>query len=424
MSDSRIIQTRILERFSQVRAVTTLLASPLSEEDVVVQSMPDASPAKWHLAHTTWFFETFVLQAARPGSSSFHPQFSYLFNSYYNAVGKRHARAQRGLLTRPSLAEVQHYRLSIDLAVEKLAESDLSTDLLQTIELGIQHEQQHQELMLTDVKHLFSRNPLWPAYRSDLLVFPASPPPPLSWTRIDESVVEVGHQGAGFCFDNEGPRHRTLLPNFEIANRLVTNQEYLEFIEDQGYSRAEFWLSEGWDRLQSEHWNAPLYWEPIEEGWQEFTLGGLRRLDQFAPVSHISFFEADAFARWRGCRLPTEFEWEFVAAPLSILDGNFLERGALQPIAAGSDPRCDDQPIQFYGDVWEWTASPYVAYPGYRPAPGAIGEYNGKFMSSQWVLKGGSCATSLSHLRPTYRNFFHPDKRWQFTGIRLARGLG
>ncbi len=405
-------------RFSGVRRATESLAEPLSPEDAVVQSMPDASPAKWHLAHTTWFFETFIL-ARLPGYVPFHPQYGYLFNSYYEALGERHPRAERGLMTRPSLADVLRYRAHVTERVVELIEArreDLG-ELSTLLELGLEHEAQHQELLLTDVKHLFGKNPLYPVYR-EAPAEPRRPAPALGFEAFAGGVVELGHAGDGFAFDNELPRHRVFLEPYALATRLVTNGEYLEFIRDGGYRRPELWLSDGARVVGERRWAAPLYLRG--EGGAEpelFTLSGLRSVAAGEPVCHVSFYEADAYARWAGARLPTEAEWEHAARGVSM-NGNFVESGALHPrgaVAAGAPL------LQVFGDVWEWTASAYLPYPGFRPAAGAVGEYNGKFMSNQMVLRGGSCASPAGHLRATYRNFFPPDARWQFSGIRLAR---
>lgn len=411
---------RLGRRFRAIRNVTSRLCDTLSAEDCAGQSMPDASPAKWHLAHTSWFFETFVCQPEVDDYRPFHPRFEYLFNSYYNAVGEQYARPHRGLLTRPSFEEVLAYRAHVETVVTGLLEDPgrLDDARLDVIELGLHHEQQHQELLLTDVKHLLSHNPLAPVYR------PAKEPAnvaiqSLVWHAHRGGLVEIGHEGPGFCFDNEGPRHRVHLEPFQLASRPIRNGEYLAFMEDGGYRRPELWLSEGWATVQEAGWRAPLYWRGSDAGWSQFTLSGLRPVRAEEPVCHVSLFEADAFARWAGCRLPTEAEWE-VAARAAPVEGNLLESGRFHPevapkAAAGAGP------MQLFGDVWEWTASAYSAYPGYRPAAGALGEYNGKFMSSQVVLKGGSCVSPRSHLRASYRNFFPPDARWQFSGIRLAR---
>ena len=411
-------RTALREQFTRVRAFTEHLARPLSEEDCVVQSMPDASPAKWHLAHTAWYFENFVLQAAIRGYEPVDAAYGYLFNSYYNAVGERHPRPLRGLLTRPSLAEVCRYRAEIDRRVLESIDG-LPQVLLPVLELGLHHEQQHQELLLTDLKHLFSCNPLRPAYGNSSSPGSDTPPQAVragSEERVDDfsdGVYAIGHSGDGFAFDNETPRHKVWLESFRVSHRLVTNGDYFRFVEEGGYERPEFWLSDGWDEVRRNGWQAPLYWERRDNGWSVFTLSGMRELHPCEPVCHISFYEADAFARWAGARLPTEAEWEVAAAAVAP-EGNFLDSGCLHPLPAG------ESSTQFFGDVWEWTASPYVAYPGYRPAAGALGEYNGKFMCNQMVLRGGSCTSPASHIRATYRNFFKPAARWQFSGVRLA----
>ncbi len=406
----------LADRFREVRGLTDELCRPLSTEDYVVQSMPDASPAKWHLAHTTWFFETFVLAAARPGYRPFHPAYSYLFNSYYNAVGDRWQRAARGALSRPTVEEVHAYRRAVDGRVLGLL-AELNEDQLRShspvLVLGLHHEQQHQELILTDIKHVFGTNPLRPAYREGDTPRPSRGAAPVAWTPHPAGVRWIGHEGDDFAYDNETPRHRTFVEAFELASRLATAGEYLAFMEDGGYKRPELWLSDGWNARAAHGWEAPLYWEPGDGGWRVTTLHGLREPAADEPVCHVSYYEADAFARWAGARLPTEAEWETAADGHSV-EGNFVDGGRLHPAPAGTSS-------QMFGDVWEWTASPYVAYPGYRPPAGALGEYNGKFMCNQFVLRGGSCATPRSHIRPTYRNFFGPEARWQFTGLRLAR---
>jgi ergothioneine biosynthesis protein EgtB len=411
-------------RYDAVRAQTEALCAPLQTEDYVVSSMPDVSPTKWHLAHTSWFFETFVLS---PHLASYRPvdaRYSFLFNSYYVQAGERHCRAQRGLVTRPTVAEVYEYRAHVNEAMHTLiaqVAEDPSHPAAAIIELGLHHEQQHQELLVTDIKHVFWTNPMRPAYLPRT-VEAASAPRALAWTRADEGVHRIGRDvGADglFAFDNEGPSHRVFVDAFQIANRLVTNAEYLAFIEDGGYRQPVLWLSNGWAAVRERGWTAPLYWEHTTEGWTEFTLAGTRPLDANEPVSHVSYYEADAFARWAGFRLPTENEWEIVARQVAV-DGRFVEARRFHPGPAPSDQQ--NGPSQMYGDVWQWTQSPYVAYPGFVPSAGAIGEYNGKFMCDQWVLRGGSCATPRSHARATYRNFFPSDARWQFTGIRLARG--
>ena len=404
------------ERFGDVRSRTLALAAPLSAEDCAVQSMPDASPVKWHLAHTTWFFETFVLVPHVAGYTPFRAPFRELFNSYYVGVGPRHPRPERGLLTRPSLDEVRAYRGYVDDAIQALLGRREGGPLDALVELGLHHEQQHQELMLTDVKHLLSRNPLHPAYAPGRAERRAAPRRP-GWIAHDGGIVEIGHDG-GFAFDNETPRHRALLMAHAIATHPVTNDEYRAFVDDRGYARAELWCSLGWDAVQAGRWESPLYWTRHDGRWREFTLHGEADLDGDAPVAHVSWFEADAYARWAGARLPTEFEWEAHAAD-APLAGNFADRDVLQPLPA--PPAAPGQPVQLFGDVWEWTASSYAPYPGFRPARGAIGEYNGKFMCNQYVLRGGSCASPNAHLRASYRNFFPPEARWQFSGIRLAR---
>ena len=405
-------------RYRAVRAATERLADPLSAEDCAAQSMPDASPVKWHLAHTSWFFETFLLEPALPGYRPFHPAFRVLFNSYYHGVGAQHPRPRRGLLTRPSLDAVRAYRAYVDEHVCRWLEDAATGALAPVLELGLHHEQQHQELILTDVKHLLAQNPLRPAYREDLPLPPVpASPPSLAWHRHEAGLRAIGSDGPGFHFDNEGPRHRQWLAAFELASRPVTNREYCAFVEDGSYAAPDTWLSDGWDAARREGWQAPAYWERRDGAWFEFTLGGLRALDLDAPVCHVSYYEADAFARWAGARLPTEGEWE-VAAGAVPLAGHFAEEGWLHPAAAPPDAV---EPRQLFGDVWEWTQSAYAPYPGFRAAAGALGEYNGKFMCSQLVLRGGSCATPRGHVRPSYRNFFPPCARWQFSGIRLAR---
>ena len=406
-------------RYRDVRAFTEQLTGGLAAEDMVVQSMPDVSPTKWHLAHTSWFFERFVLMEHLPGYAPLNATYLYLFNSYYQQAGERHCRDQRGYISRPTVAEVMAYRRHVDGAMAKLLEEADESRLHaidSLITLGTHHEQQHQELMLTDIKHVFSVNPLRPVYR-ELAARPAAAPVrPLDWIGFNAGVREIGYAGSGFAFDNEGPRHREFLEPFELADRLVTNGEYLEFMDDGGYERPELWLSLGWAAVQEKSWSEPFYWERRDGAWMLFTLGGMRVVDPDEPVCHLTFFEADAYARWAGARLPTEAEWE-VAAEGQPIAGNFVEAGRFHPAAAPMG----DGLRQMYGDVWEWTASPYIAYPGFRPAEGAVGEYNGKFMCNQFVLRGGSCATSHTHIRPTYRNFFPPDAAWQFTGVRLAR---
>lgn len=411
----------ILNRYHEVRRFTEALCQPLQPEDYVVQSMPDASPTKWHIAHTTWFFETFLLAPHLPGYEVFHPRYSYLFNSYYNGVGERHARPRRGMLSRPSVEAIYRYRAHVDAGMTSLlSESDdaLMTTLEALVEIGLHHEQQHQELLLTDLKHMLAQNPLRPAYTS-LERPPAGEVRPLSWSAFDAGVSRIGHESPGFCFDNERPRHQTFVHAFELASRLVTNGEYLAFVEDGGYSRPELWLSEGWDKVCRGELAAPLYWEQRDHAWHRFSLHGLEPVRADDPVCHVSYFEAEAYARWAGARLPTEAEWEVAASGLEPTTGNFVESGMLEPRPASGDGLS-----QLFGDVWEWTASSYLPYPGYQPLPGTLGEYNGKFMANQMVLRGGSCATSASHIRATYRNFFPTSMRWQFCGFRLARDAG
>lgn len=415
-------------RYRTVRARTTGLAEPLSPEDCALQSMPDASPVKWHLGHTSWFFETFVLADALPDHRPFRDAFRVLFNSYYVAVGPRHPRPERGLLSRPALDEVLAYRRHVDAAMATLFEHhpDRAAAAGALIELGLNHEEQHQELILTDLKHLLSRNPLAPVYRADAATpSNGAAPPPAGWRRLPEGVRRIGYAGPDFCFDNEQPAHRAFVGAVDIADRAVTCGEYLAFIRDGGYDRSDLWLSEGWDTVRRDGWRAPQYWHcdgnPAEaDGWQSFTLGGLRPVDPAEPVTHVSYYEADAFARWAGARLPTEAEWEAATDGIPVA-GNFLDSGRRHPApldAAGAPGG------QLFGDVWEWTSSSYAPYPGFRAAPGAVGEYNGKFMVNQYVLRGGSCATSPGHVRATYRNFFPAHARWQFSGIRLARDPG
>jgi ergothioneine biosynthesis protein EgtB len=429
---------RLLEDYRSVRAATVALAAPLSPEDCQAQSMPDASPVKWHLAHTTWFFETFLLGGFDKAYVPAFPQYRMLFNSYYNAVGDKHPRPQRGLLTRPTLQEVLDYRARVDEAISAAIVDGIAADgdaFLGLLVLGLNHEQQHQELILTDVKHLLSCNPTGPAYHRGASAGDCrkrAAQSPSSFRRFDGGIVDIGHDGGGFCFDNELPAHQVLLQPFEIADRLVTCAEYLDFVHEGGYRRPELWLSLGWDRVQAEGWSLPLYWRPAPAGAdaasapasiEVFTLAGWEALDPEAPVAHLSYFEADAYARWAGCRLPTEAEWEHAATGMPIGDdANLLESGKLRPLPAAARGAADDShPRQLWGDLWEWTASAYLPYRGFKTSAGAVGEYNGKFMCNQFVLRGGSFATSRSHIRKSYRNFFPPEARWQFSGLRLAR---
>jgi ergothioneine biosynthesis protein EgtB len=415
-------------RFRLVRAATLALSEPLSPEDCVVQSMPDASPAKWHLAHTTWFFEEFVLQHAVPGYKFHDEQFRYLFNSYYNTVGPMHSRPHRGLLSRPTVEQVMAYRACIDERMQALLQrDDLSPELQYVITIGLNHEQQHQELLLTDLKHLFSCNPLLPAYVREGVTHaarPAGSSPALTFKSFDGGLIEIGYPGGGFCFDNELPRHRTYTQPFRLANRPITNGEYVEFIRAGGYENPVHWLSDGWATVQREGWQRPIYWSQSLDA--EFSLTGLRALNPGTPVCHLSYYEADAFAHWAGARLPTETEWE-LAANDAPLRGNFVENRRWHPEPPPLSPPLADKAaaplVQMFGDVWEWTQSAYAPYPGFRAAKGSLGEYNGKFMVNQQVLRGGSCATPASHIRASYRNFFGPAARWQFTGLRLAKDL-
>lgn len=402
--------------YADVRRATLELCAPLSPEDCQIQSMPDASPTKWHLAHTTWFFETFVLERWQESFRPFHPDFRVLYNSYYQTVGEQYPRPQRGMVSRPTLREIHDYRAHVDAAVIRLLDAGHgNTELTRVVELGLHHEQQHQELILTDVKHMLSKNPLRPACVAAQPAAPATPRP-LRWQAFDGGVYHIGHGGSGFAFDNEGPRHRQFVEPFEIADRLVTNGEYRAFMEDGGYLRSDLWLADGWAAVVAEGWKAPLYWEEGDGGPLLFTLAGPLPPRDDEPVCHISYFEADAYARWAGGRLPTEAEWEVSAADIAI-DGNFVESRRLHPQAAPPAAGL----VQLFGDVWEWTASAYSPYAGYQPPAGALGEYNGKFMCNQLVLRGGSCATPRSHIRHTYRNFFPPHARWQFSGVRLTR---
>jgi ergothioneine biosynthesis protein EgtB len=442
---ARSTPREILDRFNAVRRRTLAICDPLSAEDMMVQSCPEASPVKWHLAHTSWFFESFVLREFLPEYQLFNPDFAWLFNSYYQTFSAFPAKRLRSSFSRPGLDEVLHYRGYIDAAIERLIEADPPQEALRGIELGANHEEQHQELLLTDVLHAFYTNPLRPAYQpwtdsndlslpnasdSDLTRLEAGESEPLEFDSFDGGLREIGNAGDGFCFDNELPRHRVWLEHFSLGRRLVNCREYAAFIEDGGYSKPELWLSAGWDAVNANGWTAPLYWskqegeEGQEGGWRIFTLRGELPLETLAtaPVSHVSFYEADAYARWAGKRLPTEVEWEAVAEGRQVT-GNMLDSGRLLPAAPPADDPdvfTDGGPAQQFGDCWEWTASAYLAYPGFQPLPGTLGEYNGKFMSSQMVLRGGSCVTPDCHIRASYRNFFPPETRWQFSGIRLA----
>jgi ergothioneine biosynthesis protein EgtB len=412
-------------RLEATRRLSARLAEGLAAEDQVVQSMPEASPTKWHLAHTSWFFETFVLESFEPGYRPFHAKFRELFNSYYEAVGPMHPRPQRGLLSRPAVAEVMRYRAHVDAAMQEFLIRGAGEAAAARIELGLQHEQQHQELVLTDLLHAFAQNPLRPSYR-EATALPSAPRPekgsqaaaPARWIGFGGGVGAIGHTGPGFAFDNELPRHELLVRPFELASRPVTCGELAEFIDDGGYHRPELWLADGWATARALAWRAPAYWERHDDAWFAMTLDGMQPVVDAAPASHLSYYEADAFARWRGARLPTEAEWELAArgAPAA---GNTLGSGALRPLPARGGGGLE----QLVGDVWEWTASPYAPYPGYAPATGAVGEYSGKFMCNQMVLRGGSALTPDGHARVTYRNFFYPAARWQMTGLRLARDV-
>jgi ergothioneine biosynthesis protein EgtB len=415
----------LIEQFRQVRDFSTHLCRNLEPEDCVVQSMPDVSPTKWHLAHTSWFFETFVVKVWMQRYRSEVPQYAYLFNSYYNAAGDMHRRDLRGLISRPTVAETYQFRESIDRCVTAVIEEagdELFPEIERVVTLGLHHEQQHQELLVTDIKHVFSQNPLYPVFQALETKAETGKIAPQHFAEFDEATVLVGHGGGGFSYDNEGPRHRALVPSFALSNRLITNGEYLAFMEAGGYTRPEFWLSLGWTTVNEQRWLAPLYWVQRDGAWWNFTLSGFRPVDESEPVTHVSYFEADAYANWDGARLPTEFEWEHAASELPI-EGNFVDTQRFHPAPTGS-ANGDPGLMQIFGDAWEWTRSAYLPYPGYRAGPGALGEYNGKFMCNQMVLRGGSCATSRDHIRPTYRNFFQPEKRWQFTGIRLAHDRG
>ncbi|MDQ1360363.1 MAG: hypothetical protein QOJ44_740 [Acidimicrobiaceae bacterium] len=408
-------QETLATRFGETRALTDALAESLSAEDQTVQSMPDVSPTKWHRAHTSWFFETFLLAPGLSDYQPFHPAYGFLFNSYYEGVGARHARDERGLLSRPGIEEIASYRRHVNAAMDDLLSDALSDNVLALVELGINHEQQHQELLLMDIKHVLSRNPLDPAY-APLDAPTPSKSPELSWIRYPSGTMDIGHEGSQFSFDNETPRHRVYLRPFAIGRRPVTCGEWLSFIEDGGYHHSDLWLSDGWAAAVEGKWDAPLYWSRVDDEWHILTLGGSRRLDPAEPVCHLSYYEADAFARWAGARLPTEAEWE-VHAAADPVEGNFLDPAVLHP-----SPVTGDRSSPF-GDVWQWTSSAYSPYPGFEPAGGTVGEYNGKFMVSQYVLRGGCCATPVGHMRTTYRNFFPPAARWAFSGLRLAKDV-
>ncbi len=418
----------LLGSYRSVRAHTDALTAPLSDEDQCIQTMPDVSPTKWHRAHVTWFFETFLCKPHLAGYIEHDPAFGFLFNSYYETIGKRHPRPERGNLSRPSCAEITAYRRYVDMAMERLLCGGIAPGIADLVTLGLHHEQQHQELILMDIKHVLSCNPaLWPAYRESCNAAAAGAGEACAsearWVSFDGGEIAVGHDGCGFAFDNEGPRHQVLTAPFRLADRPVTCAQWLEFMADGGYDTPTLWLSDGWGQRSVHGWDSPAYWHLGDDGWQVFTLGGLKAVAPNEPVCHLSYYEADAFARWAGARLPTEFEWEHAVTGLPEV-GNIGDGARLHPAPALAVPQaCASRsaPLQqMYGDVWEWTSSPYSAYPGFRVAPGAVGEYNGKFMINQMVLRGGCCATPEGHIRPTYRNFFHPHTRWHFSGLRLA----
>jgi ergothioneine biosynthesis protein EgtB len=411
------------ERFQHIRQQTIQLCNPLQEEDYVVQPIADVSPPKWHLGHTTWFFETFILSRV-PGYQVFHPDYNFLFNSYYESIGARVIRTNRGNMTRPAVKDIFAYRAHVDQAMDDFLESELADnrEVQELVKLGLHHEQQHQELLVTDIKYILGNNPLFPPYRSrpaDMTAEAQASLPEAFYTEVPEGVYSIGYNGEGFCFDNEKGVHRVFLHAYRISNRLVTNGEYLEFIEDGGYTHFIHWLQEGWEWVKTEQIRSPLYWHAIDGQWWNYTMHGLEKVNPSEPVTHLSYYEAEAFARWKGKRLPTEFEWEVACRQINAdrFVGNFMESGRLHPASVR------DGLNQLFGDVWEWTNSAYLPYPYYQKAEGALGEYNGKFMINQMVLRGGSCATPQSHIRATYRNFFQPDKRWQFTGVRLAEYL-
>nr|MBS0019354.1 ergothioneine biosynthesis protein EgtB [Gammaproteobacteria bacterium] len=412
---SPMSRERLISRYREVRSRSEEICAPLAVDDYQVQSILEVSPPKWHLAHVSWFFETFLLRPFEPRYSSFHPDYDYLFNSYYETVGAYHPRAQRGVLSRPTVEQIYAYRRHVDEFMEHLIECIDETRMEQLVFrtlLGLNHEQQHQELLLMDIKHNFALNPLRPAYQEKKpLETREDQPARLDWIEHRGGIYEVGHDAEGFAYDNETPRHRVLLEDYLLAPQLITNGEFLEFIEAGGYQQARYWLADGWRTIRQQRWHAPLYWERLDDGWWQMTLSGMATLDQQEPVCHLSYYEADAFARWRGKRLPTEAELE-IGVRDQPLRGNFVESGRLHPSPAGDG--------QWFGDLWEWTQTPYTPYPGFQPLTDSLGEYNGKFMCNQLVLRGGACVTPHSHMRPTYRNFFYPHDRWQFSGIRLA----
>ena len=414
-------ETDWLQRYTRVRQTSEQICQPLETEDYLIQPIVEVSPPKWHLAHTSWFYETFILKPFSPGYHEYHPLFATLFNSYYNGVGVFHPRAQRGLLSRPTVAQVYDYRHHVDQAMALLWDSAGDTDRRQIetrLELGLHHEQQHQELMLMDIKNIFAHNPLRPDYLPFKDYPRSAAAGTMDWIPFTPQMAEFGHAGPGFHYDNEAPRHQRWVSGFELASRLVTNGEYLAFMADRGYEQPLLWLSDGWDYVHRQQWHAPLYWEKIEGRWWQMTLSGMRPIDEDEPVCHVSYYEADAYARWRKLRLPDEFEWELAATQTAASDANLYPQGLLRPVMAGNTGLS-----QMTGDTWEWTRSAYGPYPGFQADDGALGEYNGKFMANQMVLRGGCCVTAANHVRHTYRNFFYPHDRWAFSGIRLARDI-
>lgn len=419
LESDRFSRENILKSYQKVRQFSHTITDTLEPEDFVIQPMENASPTKWHLAHTSWFFETFVLSKYEPEFKSMHPQYAYLFNSYYLQTGVPFTRSKRGVISRPTVENVFEYRAYVDEQITAFinnADENIWNEAAKVIEIGINHEQQHQELILTDIKFTLAQNPLLPVFK-EIEEKHINHLPDLKWVQFDEGIIEIGHPGNTFIYDNEHPLHKTFIQNHSLSDRLITNGEYLDFMNDNGYSRSELWLDEGWSAVNNESWQSPLYWFKRDNEWWTFTLGGARKLNLNEAVTHVSFFEADAFARWMDARLPTEQEWENASKSAS-LNGNFVEDEYYHPIPVSQE---GDELKQIYGDVWEWTLSSYSPYPGYKPLPGALGEYNGKFMSNQYVLRGGSCATSITHIRNTYRNFFQATSRWQFNGIRLAK---
>lgn len=419
LESDRFSRENILKSYQKVRQFSHTITDTLEPEDFVIQPMENASPTKWHLAHTSWFFETFVLSKYEPEFKSMHPQYAYLFNSYYLQTGVPFTRSKRGVISRPTVENIFEYRAYVDEQITAFinnADENIWNEAAKVIEIGINHEQQHQELILTDIKFTLAQNPLLPVFK-EIEEKHINHLPDLKWVQFDEGIIEIGHPGNTFIYDNEHPLHKTFIQNHSLSDRLITNGEYLDFMNDNGYSRSELWLDEGWSAVNNESWQSPLYWFKRDNEWWTFTLGGARKLNLNEAVTHVSFFEADAFARWMDARLPTEQEWENASKSAS-LNGNFVEDEYYHPIPVSQE---GDELKQIYGDVWEWTLSSYSPYPGYKPLPGALGEYNGKFMSNQYVLRGGSCATSITHIRNTYRNFFQATSRWQFNGIRLAK---